>query len=699
MSIKILVVDDSATDRLIIKSMLDDYDVTTASDGIEALDILRKNQELNLLILDLNMPNMNGFEVLEELKKDEKFKRVRTIILTNYDEIESEIKGLKLGAIDYVRKPIHIESLRTRIDVHAALLHLQHTLTQQLDEKTVSLDVLLKRAPIGIAISNINDPGHSEKRVIRVNEMFEKITGRTEKDIAKNGWGSLTHPEDLDAELELFKQLKAGVINNYKIEKRIIKSNGDIVWVDMTVASLGRNENDFYNYICLLQDVTTRKELELQREYLNTHDERTGLHNRRHFVSLFKRALESRKHYKIALLGVNLSSVHVLAVNYGYMYTQKLVKHASEVLNELTNKNIKLFLTHENRFIFFITDYHDKQELFDFAEKIANAMETVFKTDRISGGIGILEIEESDYELEMDMILRKLLIASEQSISLFSKDFEISYYDSEIDTKVNRERIIRDALNNILSGGTEDELYLHFQPILDLKTNSICGFEALTRLRTEKLGIVPPLEFISIAEETKLIIPIGELINQKALNFLHKLNEQGYKNISVTINTSAIQLYSPDFVRKILELIINMDVNPKNVGIEITESVFANDYDYINSHLIMLKQAGIQIYIDDFGTGYSSLARESELKMDFLKIDKYFIDKLCTHDHGQCITSDIISMAHKLGHLTVAEGVEKESQLQYLKEHNCDRIQGYVFSKPLSEDDAFKLLLEEKNQR
>ena len=113
----------------------------------------------------------------------------------------------------------------------------------------------------------------------------------------------------------------------------------------------------------------------------------------------------------------------------------------------------------------------------------------------------------------------------------------------------------------------------------------------------------------------------------------------------------------------------------------------------------MLKQAGIQIYIDDFGTGYSSLARESELKMDFLKIDKYFIDKLCTHDHGQCITSDIISMAHKLGHLTVAEGVEKESQLQYLKEHNCDRIQGYIFSKPLSEDDAFKLLLEEKKQR
>ena len=135
-----------------------------------------------------------------------------------------------------------------------------------------------------------------------------------------------------------------------------------------------------------------------------------------------------------------------------------------------------------------------------------------------------------------------------------------------------------------------------------------------------------------------------------------------------------------------------MRLNPKNIGIEITESVFVSDYDYINSIIVKLRDAGIHIAIDDFGTGYSSPAREKELSVDCLKIDKYFIDKLLETDLSKAITSDIISMSHKLGHCTIAEGVETESQLQYLKEHNCDRIQGYLFSKPLDEEDALEFL-------
>ena len=135
-----------------------------------------------------------------------------------------------------------------------------------------------------------------------------------------------------------------------------------------------------------------------------------------------------------------------------------------------------------------------------------------------------------------------------------------------------------------------------------------------------------------------------------------------------------------------------MQVNPRNIGIEITESVFASDYENINSIIKKLREAGLHIAIDDFGTGYSSLAREKELSVDCLKIDKYFIDKLLDTDLSKAITSDIISMSHKLGHCTIAEGVEYESQLQYLKEHSCDRIQGYLFSKPLNEEDALEFL-------
>lgn len=214
----------------------------------------------------------------------------------------------------------------------------------------------------------------------------------------------------------------------------------------------------------------------------------------------------------------------------------------------------------------------------------------------------------------------------------------------------------------------------------------------LARLKTEKFGLVSPLEFIPIAEKSKLIIPIGEKVIVNAFHFLNKLKASGYDEVSVAINVSAIQLFSPDFIRNLFELISEMQLNPKNIGIEITESVFASDYDYINSIIVKLRDAGIHIAIDDFGTGYSSLVREKELSVDCLKIDKYFIDKLLDADPSKAITSDIISMSHKLGHCTIAEGVEHEYQLQYLQEHNCDRIQGYLFSKPLNEEDALEFL-------
>ena len=227
---------------------------------------------------------------------------------------------------------------------------------------------------------------------------------------------------------------------------------------------------------------------------------------------------------------------------------------------------------------------------------------------------------------------------------------------------------------------------------MNLKTGSIFGFEALTRLRTEKLGIVSPLEFIPIAEKTKLILPVGEKVIVKAFRFLNKLREHGYDKINVSINISIIQLLEPDFTSKLFELISKMRINPKNVGIEITETVYASNCDNINNIIKKLGEAGFYIAIDDFGTGYSSLSRENELKADCIKIDKYFVDKLLNTDLNKAITCDIISMAHKLGHYTIAEGVEHDVQLQYLIEHDCDKIQGYLISKPLGEKNALEFL-------
>ena len=409
-------------------------------------------------------------------------------------------------------------------------------------------------------------------------------------------------------------------------------------------------------------DISDRKAIETALKYNNEHDRWTGLYNRDYLESLMKKEAELRKNVKKAFVGVNLSTVQILTANYGFQYTQNVIKKAAEMLDRYSSGRRMLFNTYQNRFVFYIVDYKDKNELIEFAKTIADALESLFLMERIGGGIGILEIDEADGEPDLDLLLRHLMVASERAISV-EKDFGICFYDERLEALVNRETDIVEALNAIAAGGSTDEqLLLQYQPVVNIRTGAVCGFEALARLKTEKLGLVLPFEFIPIAEKTKLILNIGDKVIISAFRFLNKLKEHGYDDVGVSINISVLQLLHPDFADKLFELISEMQVNPGNVCIEITESVFASDYESINKHLERLRDAGMHVAIDDFGTGYSSLAREKELKVDFMKIDKYFIDKLMVEDLDESITSDIISISRKLGHCIIAEGVEHEEQ-------------------------------------
>jgi PAS domain S-box-containing protein len=767
---------------------------------------------------------MNSFQILMSLKENERFRKIRTIILTNQDEPENEVKGLNLGAVDYIRKPINIDSLKARIDVHVAILSAEQALEQQLDDQIRTFDVIFNQVPIGIAISHSFDPNDANKNIKIVNSTYEKITGRTKEDLFSLGIAKITHPDDLQEDMNNFKRLVAGEIKMYSMDKRYIKPDGSVVWVNMIVAPLTLSNDQEHNFIYLVQDITERKRIEIALnksepskavllshlpglayrchndydwtmqyvsqgclnltgyppesllynrdlsfndiiapeyrkllsnewerilptkqtfkyeyeiitangerkwvlemgqgiyndagevealegivldisdrkeiedtlKYNNEHDRRTGLYNRDYLISLLEKDLKSKSISKKALIGINLSMVQLLTANYGFQYSQNLIKNVAEELNKLCTENRLMFHARENRFVFYILNYKDKNELVSFSEIIADTLRSFFLTERIDGGIGILEIDHDENEVDVDMLMRRLVIASERTLSRFGNDFQICFYNEELEELVNRERDIVKALSIIAADQpSNDELYLQYQPILNLKTNLICGFEALARLRTEKFGMVSPLEFIPLAEKTKLILPIGDKVILSALQFLKKLKKHKYDEINIAINISVIQLLQPDFTSKLFELIRDMQINPNNICIEITESVFAFDYKVINHIIETLREAGLHIAIDDFGTGYSSLAREKELKINCLKIDKYFIDKLLSSDLNQAITSDIISMSHKLGHCTIAEGVECESQLQYLKEHDCDKIQGYFISKPLDENDAIDFL-------
>ncbi|NCU26141.1 GGDEF domain-containing protein, partial [Candidatus Nomurabacteria bacterium] len=429
------------------------------------------------------------------------------------------------------------------------------------------------------------------------------------------------------------------------------------------------------------------KEIENIFKYNSEHDIWTGLLNRRCLETLLKDDAKKRTPKKRAVLSINLSTVHSLSLTYGFQYSQELIKKAAKALDALSTEQCKLFITYENQFVFYLNSYRDKNELSAFSESITAVLKTVLSVEKIGAGIGIVEIDDQNKH-DIDLMLKNLLVASEKAIHVFEPDICACFFDTEMAMQMYRDETISHELAEISQGVQADRLFLQYQPIWDLASNRICAFEALARLSSDELGPISPIEFIPITEKTNLIIPLGYEIIRKALHFLNRLNEKGHTKVGISINISAIQLLKNDFTANLFKIIDEIKVNPENIELEITESIFVANHENINRILGELKTYGIKIAIDDFGKGYSSLARERELNVDCLKIDKCFIDKLISLKDEETITGDIISMSHKLGHYVVAEGVEHEKQYNYLVEHHCDKIQGFLISRPLDEDVA-----------
>ena len=679
------------------------------------------------------------------------------------------------------------------------------------------------QSPIGIAIVNDKDSAsQSELGHPNINPMFEQIIGRKSHELKNINWPEITHPEDLKVELGKFEQFKNSQIDGYSMEKRLLRPDGSIVWTHIKVSQLLGIPDKHSMYICLLEDISSRKATEeslkesersksvllanlpglayrcnYEREWTmqyvsagcfaltgyhpesllynndisyndliapdyrdtlwqewkyvlakrlpfrhayeittangekkwvfemgegvfdehgqvialegivvdiserkkyenilvhnNEHDRWTGLFNRYYLENLLASDNQKDNENKRAFVGINMSHTQALTKVYGFHYTRTLLQKTAEILSQYCTDNHLLFHTFIDRFVFYLQDYRDKNELYEFCQIIERTLEPLLRTERVTAAIGVIEIEQGN-KLDADSLLKKLLIASERALDMSDKNFDICFYDSAMEMQVIREEKIKRELAKIAEDETNKGMFLLYQPIFDLKSNKISAFEALARLKSEELGLVSPFEFIPIAEKTKLIIPLGQRIIVESLEFLKTLEKNGFDAINISINVSAIQLLQDDFVDNLLKTINKIGVSPDRIGLELTESIFSSEYEEINSILSRLREIGIHIAIDDFGTGYSSFARERELNIDCLKIDKHFIDKLLEIQPEEAITSDIISMAHKMGHYVVAEGVEYETQKQYLIAKGCDKIQGYLIGKPLAEEEAIELL-------
>ena len=263
------------------------------------------------------------------------------------------------------------------------------------------------------------------------------------------------------------------------------------------------------------------------------------------------------------------------------------------------------------------------------------------------------------------------------------------FFNSYMEDDFNRKNDLADILANVIS---KNEVYLNYQPQQCIRTGKITGFEALMRINSELVGLISPAEFIPIAEDSGAIVALGEWALYEACKFNQSLINQGYGPFKVSVNVSTTQLKDDHIVDVIKSIpsVTGMDLS--NLEIEITESVLMNSLEHNLILINEIKSLGVTIALDDFGTGYSSFNYLTQIPIDTLKIDKSFIDGICENEKDKCIADSIINLAHKMNISVIAEGVEINDQLEILKSQECDILQGYLFSRPLSDTQLTELI-------
>lgn len=417
----------------------------------------------------------------------------------------------------------------------------------------------------------------------------------------------------------------------------------------------------------------------------------TGLPNRnqlRHDITEMIKEFNT----KAVMMFVDIEHFNEINDLFGHSVGDIVLRELSERFKNIVPPEGKLYNVNGEEFVFVGRPVN--REIFKHKAKevIGELRKPIFASDneiRLNGAIGVIMYPEQGSSF--DELMRNLDIAMMQAKR--SKNEMVVFEE-----KMGREFAERTELHKSLRLAIENkEFILYYQPIVEINTHRIKGFEALIRWIHPIKGLQAPCLFIPAAEESRLIIPMSEWVLEEACTYIKNINDKFNSNYSISINISSIHIIQDNFVGMVKKILTNVGLNPKLLELEITESVFLSDFDLAITRLNQLKEYGIHISIDDFGTGYSSLSYLKDLPLDILKIDKSFINAIQESDKNLSLAESIVTLGHTLQLKLVAEGVESESQLKLLEKLKCDYIQGYLMSKPLHPDDLINYI-QEKTQ-
>jgi diguanylate cyclase (GGDEF)-like protein len=594
---KILIVDDVPENLQLLATTLtkQGYQVRRAKNGAMALMGARNNLP-DLILLDINMPDMNGYQVCEQLKADRATRSIPIIFLSAQDDLEDKVRAFNFGGADFIGKPFQVEEVLARVRNQLALQAAQ-----------------------------------AEIRTL-----------------------------------------------NAELEQRVRQRTAELESANFT----------------LKQEIFQRHQLETKLRHDALHDSLTELPNRSFLMEQIEKCLYQtidNPHEQFAIFFIDLDRFKIINDSLGHLAGDELLIACAQRLSKCSIAETTLARLGGDEFIILLERVSDVNDVIAVAEKILQEFAFPFKIGNrsltITVSIGIA-IGNCEYHQAIDL-LRDADTALYRAKELGKARYEI--FTQQLYIKAIRRLELE---NELREGIFNQELVLYYQPIFSLDGRVLKGFEALVRWQHPQRGFISPAEFIPLAEETGLIIPLGKWVIKEACHQLKTWQEKlpAAKSLTMSVNVTANQLHHADFLTSIDRIIAETQIDSCFLKLELTESMLIDNSDKVTQVLEQLKNRHIQLSIDDFGTGYSSLSYLPQFPVDILKIDRSFVNAMNVNRQNHEIVKTIVTLAQALNMQVVAEGIETEIQFDSLQSLGVELGQGFLISQPLTPELATSMI-------
>jgi len=679
---KILVVDDEELNRVLLRDMIEHlgHEPVLARNGVQALAII--DRTIDLVLMDVMMPAMDGYEAVRRMRAMKQYAELPIIMVTALSNQEDRLLAVEAGASDFIAKPVDITELRVRVESLLKIKEGRDSIRRYQEE----LEELVRgMRKLSSAIEQTADHvviTDNQGIIEYVNPAFEAVTGFAREEVIGNTPAVMNSGRhDREFFDDFWKTILSGRVYKGVFINR--KKSREVFYNEITVTPIKDPSGVITHFVSSGRDITDRE----------LRDPITGLPTRTLFIEMIENAIEvarKKKDCRYAVIIIDIDNFNVINNTYGYTTGDRFLNTFARRIEKSISVDDTLAHLEGDKFGLLLNCSESQARAMTVAGNIQASLEAPLEVDGgevfVSASMGIVLAPAGGEDRES--ILRDAEIALERAKSRGKSFYEV--FNQGMLSRIMKRFQMETSLRKALERG---EFFIDYQPIVSMRDRSIVSFEALVRWHHPEMGVVSPVEFIPLAEETGLIVPLGEWVLRTACGQTRSFHESGFSEIQIAVNISARQFQEgEDLVSMVRRALDDSGLEARHLKLEITETTTARNPELAIDIFNRLKAMGVTLLIDDFGTGYSNLSYLKRFPVDILKIDRSFIIDLPHDTDSVSIARTIIAMAHNLGLKVLAEGVETGKQWNFLGDEECDLVQGYLISRPVSAGECLKLL-------